>query len=292
MRVTFLDEAGTSNKAHEPYLVVAGVIVDPDRDYAGIERTLRHLADRCFPDGEGLPDTATAYGKPFVFHAKDIWHGSGFFPRDKWPLATRMELLRELSEIPWKFGLTVVYGAIDRQEHADLARQRGLSTKKQIEADAHAAAFLGAMRCVDRWMVENAHRERTIAFAEDRRDVKEYIETVHALYTNRAIDDAPDEVFLSSHIVEPIAFVKKERSPLLQIADHCAFIIKRRIQGCPQIAPYFSNVDRVIWEKSSPGDALYIEIPASHVRLIEDEEGAAPPRPKRRKRKGADDKGG
>src|SRR5262245_40018242 len=112
MRVTYLDEAGTANKAHEPYLVVAGVIVDPDRDYAGIDAALRRLGDRCFPDGEGLPEGTAVFGKPLVFHAKDAWHGSGIFPRLTWPLAKRMEVLRELSEIPWKFGLAVVYGAV------------------------------------------------------------------------------------------------------------------------------------------------------------------------------------
>ena len=291
MRVTYLDEAGTANKEHEPYLVVAGVIVDPDRDYAGIDRALRRLGDRCFPDGEGLPEGTTAYGKPLVFHAKDIWHGSGIFPRASWPLAKRMELLRELSEIPKKFGLTVVYGAIDRKAHALGAKENNLSTKK-TEADAHAMAFLLAMRRVDRWMIENAHREFTIAFAEDRRDVKEHIEQVNALYTDRSHDDAPDEAFLSSHIVEPVAFVRKERSPLLQIADHCAFIIKRRSQGCPKVVPYFKNIDRVIWEKASPGDSLYLRVPASHLTPAEEDDGAAIRPSKKRRRKEARDEGG
>lgn len=286
MRITYLDEAGTANKDHEPYLVVAGVIVDPDLTYAEIDRTLRRLGKKYFPDLNEEPlVSARTWGKPLVFHAKDIWHGSGLYPRDQWPLQKRLALLEELSQIPKKFNLTVVWGAIDRKEHALAAAQRKLS-KKRAESEAHAMAFMRAMRRVDSWMVERAHREYTIAYAEDRKDVREYIELVHGIYTDRSFDDAPDEAFISSHIIEAVSFVKKERSAVLQIADHCAFIIKRKLQKCPKIEPYFNNLSPTIWEKSSQGTGLYTRAALSELAPVDDVEATAPHKPKRRRRDG------
>ena len=45
----FLDEAGVSNPREEPFLVVAGIMLDPDRRYGTLDARLRTLAEECFP---------------------------------------------------------------------------------------------------------------------------------------------------------------------------------------------------------------------------------------------------
>jgi hypothetical protein len=74
MRFVYLDEAGISDG--EPILVVAGVIINADRDLAAVEDYLLGLAREYLPDENPYR---------IAFHAKDIWHGHGLFPRDKWP---------------------------------------------------------------------------------------------------------------------------------------------------------------------------------------------------------------
>src|ERR1700722_7908440 len=76
VRLVYLDEAGVSNPAQEPVLVVAGVIVNPDRQWKELEAYFRDLAHTLFPDDDPYR---------FVFHAKDIFHGSGPFNRSRWP---------------------------------------------------------------------------------------------------------------------------------------------------------------------------------------------------------------
>ena len=60
MRFIYLDEAGISNPANEPYLVVAGVIIDADHQWMAVEPHLHVLAETCAPQPR-RPN--------FVFHA-------------------------------------------------------------------------------------------------------------------------------------------------------------------------------------------------------------------------------
>jgi hypothetical protein len=46
MRLVYLDEAGVSNLAHEPVLVVAGVIVNPDDKWKELEAYFRDLVEK------------------------------------------------------------------------------------------------------------------------------------------------------------------------------------------------------------------------------------------------------
>src|SRR5712692_5642963 len=105
MQLVYLDEAGISNAAQEPFLVVAGVIVNPDRRWRDLEAHFAKLSRKYFRKHDG---------PPIVFHAKDIWHGHGLFPRATWPLKKRLKLLGELAEIPALFGLPIVVGYENR----------------------------------------------------------------------------------------------------------------------------------------------------------------------------------
>jgi hypothetical protein len=60
MRLILLDEAGRASRVHEPFLVVAGVIIDPDKMWKRLDTYFRDMAKDLFPDRD--PDK-------FVFHA-------------------------------------------------------------------------------------------------------------------------------------------------------------------------------------------------------------------------------
>lgn len=47
VQLVYLDEAGISNRTHEPYLVVAGVIVNADKKWKELEQHLYALAEEC-----------------------------------------------------------------------------------------------------------------------------------------------------------------------------------------------------------------------------------------------------
>jgi len=47
VRVAYLDEAGISKPAEEPYCVVAGILVNADEQWKAVERHLIEIADAC-----------------------------------------------------------------------------------------------------------------------------------------------------------------------------------------------------------------------------------------------------
>src|SRR5688572_19923792 len=67
VRFIFCDEAGISNPEHEPFAVVAAVIIDADRQLHAIERHLAKLVDR---------HIRPRHREGFVFHATELFNGS------------------------------------------------------------------------------------------------------------------------------------------------------------------------------------------------------------------------
>ncbi len=66
MRLVYMDEAGISHQAQEPFLVVSGVILHGDRDLNGVENQLERIMHRNIP--ERLRDG-------FIFHATEVFNG-------------------------------------------------------------------------------------------------------------------------------------------------------------------------------------------------------------------------
>ena len=240
MRLAYLDEAGVSNPEHEPYLVVAGVILDGDQDWQLLDRHLRSIARRHLPEQDR---------NEFVFHAKDLWHGSGYFHRDRWRLDRRMEILSQVVAIPRKFHLPVVAGASDRPAlKENLRRQWPDISNAKIDVWSHVEAYMQAVAQVDRWMEQHTRNELAMVVAEDTPHAKRAIKALHVGMGRD--DDAYWEeevrgfhVFSTNKIVDTVHFADKQESSLLQIADACAFVIKRHLTGKSDVADLFKALE-------------------------------------------------
>jgi hypothetical protein len=247
MRLVYLDEAGISNPAQEPYLVVAGVLVDADRKWKELETYFRNLAVSAFPNGEVDPNR-------FVFHAMDIWHGNKQFDRRKWPLKDRLRLFGQLAQVPKLFDLPIVTCAIDRASVVKEMEARKLrpSSKGALQL-THGQAFLVAVQGVDDWMKKKTINEVAMLIAEDSPKMRKLVEQFHDGYTYpKEEDEAPNEAFRSQYIIDAVHFAKKEQSILLQIADHCAFIIKRMAMGKKDILPFYKAIYQNIHDDFVP----------------------------------------
>jgi hypothetical protein len=66
MRFIFSDEGGISR--NEPFVVVAGIVVRADEKLVPLEQELQYLIERHIP---------TEHRRGFVFHATEIWSGTG-----------------------------------------------------------------------------------------------------------------------------------------------------------------------------------------------------------------------
>lgn len=114
VRLVYIDEAGISKPAQEPFLVVAGVIVDADRVLHEIENELECIMMRHIPP---------AQREGFIFHATELFNGGGnVFKRAsndligpyEWPLERRLKIADEIMAIPQKFKLPIAIGSVER----------------------------------------------------------------------------------------------------------------------------------------------------------------------------------
>jgi hypothetical protein len=159
LRIAYLDEAGISNSVQEPYLVVAGVILQADEHWRPLEEHFRAMARRYLPDDPNP-----------LFHAMDIFHGTGKFPRAEWPRERRWHLLSELAEIPRKFELPIVFGFNNRQRFREvILGVAPQATEAEILALTHADTFVKAATSVEAWMRRTTRNEMTMIIAEDPR---------------------------------------------------------------------------------------------------------------------------
>jgi Protein of unknown function (DUF3800) len=267
VRVAYLDEAGTSKADEEPYFVVAGVILAPDGQWNEVEAWIRGLAidylgEKAYP----------GWGHNYCFHAKDIWHGSGDFPRQEWPLKKRMEVLEKLTKIPALFNLPIVYSFSKKSE---LVRKLGIGSMKNndVPKGVHANNFIRVAKSIDLWMIENTENEVIMLVAEDTdKPKKALIEGCHAMYVDRSVDRTPG-AFQAERIIEQVSFIKKHQSAVLQLADICAFVIKRRLQKCEKILPLFKNLEPQIFHRARPENSLVTFAKTTDLRLVDQDEG-------------------
>jgi len=254
LRLVYFDEAGISNPTQEPFLVVAGILLDADQDWLALDRHLKSIMRK------RLPEEMRFTG---IFHAKDIWHGTKNFHRDQWPMSKRMEILADLAAIPARFHLLVIHGFVHRIPAAAFLKERQPNLPDATVANLiHASAFLSVAAAVDKWMRQNAPNEVAMLVAEDTGKVKETLRLFHEGYRQDYVDSFFDEiavkgfpknVFKTRNIIDAVHFARKLESPLLQIVDTCAFLIKRQLQGRVESKTYFGAFERQMFVPLTKG---------------------------------------
>lgn len=237
MRLTYLDEAGTSH--HETHAVVAGPIVHGDYQMAPVEQHLRSLMERHIPEKDWFG---------FVFHATDIWSGGKYFKnRELWPLEKRLAILEDLADIPKTFALPIAFGIANKARVNE--QLRGMPS---IEFADHMFAFADATQRIEKYFRRLYPDEFTLIIAEDRQKVRKAIKRVQQLLQGRGPVPLP-EPFIKKfaelpyhHIRDTVHFAAKDESPLLQVADTCAFLLRGFVNQHPKSLALFARVKPAI----------------------------------------------
>lgn len=238
MRIVHVDEAGTSK--NEPNFVACGVISNPDECYHAVRRYYFDLSNDLFPDWEG-------FGNSVIFHAKDIWHGSGHWDRRKWSKRDRMNILKRLVQVPSLFQLSLCFCIIDKADAAKSMEISPQATAKQREKllgrSIYSHGFHGMLQVADWWMAKNCPSELAQVVAEDIPDVKGAMAMFFSGMQKQDCDYAEDPPagseqnwFVTDRFIDTINFVTKSRSPMLQVADTFAFLVRRKLGGCAEAA--------------------------------------------------------
>ncbi len=241
VRMVYLDEAGISNPEHEPFIVVAGVIIHADCQWKAIEAHIRSLVADFIPqsDQDG-----------FVFHATELFSGGKYFDRDVWPRCIRWQILDELVAIPRKFDLPISCGVQNRSVLAAQLTELSLAHQTAL---GHLVAFSHFVVWVERWMKAKSPAEVALLIAEDHPEVRQLIKDAQevakdpkkvAVYGLRNdFEDLP-----LTKIVDTVHFASKAHSIMLQLADACAFAIKRKAMKKSDSKRFFEPLaSQIIW---------------------------------------------
>jgi hypothetical protein len=225
VRLVYIDEPGISNPAHEPFLVVAGVIVDADRKLVAVERHIEKLAARWIPEGQ----------RPgFVFHATEIFNGGGkvFRRHDpSWPVERRLEIAASLAEIPRRFDLPVAIGFVDRANAPGVQRIVDNTDTRNPTVAAHLLAFMSCAMQIEHWMRRNTKGEVCMLIVEDneqaRRILREQLVEHQRPEIALGLDEQHKKHFPLRKIKQRPSFEPKDPRSVLQLADFCAYVAKR-----------------------------------------------------------------
>lgn len=257
VRIAFLDESGRERR--QPIIVVAGVIIHGDHSYRQIEEALRRLVRESVPaaDQEG-----------FVFHATDLFHGSGYFKREVWAKEDRHAILRNLAAFPVKFCLPIVFGHVAKEEYGQkpaivdhIEKQPERDRPNDLMVIEHMAAFARAVVAIERQMWRFPRDKICMLVAEDTDLVKPHIKAAHAFLRdpNQLGGAGYTEVegLPLRKVVDTPHFAAKRDSSLLQLADLCAFLIMRRLNRKEDSQPFFEAIaPQLSWGCAGFGESL------------------------------------
>jgi len=241
MRLVYLDESGIAQRQQEPVLVVAGVIVEADSQVKAVEQHLLSLIEKHIPD--------QARGG-FSFHAADIFGGSKFYKRTEWPLDRRLAIADDLASIPRTYDLPIVYAVLRKEKFDGMLDKEALQHLPKINMSVlqHASAFVTCGMKIETWMRANAENERCMLVVENNEEAKSFISSLQADYQNpKVIDILDDDVARSCFPYEKIMhtplFENKSSNTILQVADFCAFVLKRKAMQDQDYGAFFSTLE-------------------------------------------------
>jgi hypothetical protein len=107
VRLVYLDESGISDTATEPFIVVAGVIVNADEQWKALEAEHEKIRAEVV---KRLPEEKQRLS--FAFHGTELFSGGKTLERDHWSKTERWNILERLARIPLDMNVPIVMKAM------------------------------------------------------------------------------------------------------------------------------------------------------------------------------------
>jgi hypothetical protein len=200
MRFIYIDESGIDRRDRKT--IVAGVLVRPDAHWRAVASRLEQLREEFIP---------THLHERFVFHATDTYSGRGVV--GALSVARRKALMEAVLAIPMEFDLQVAFGFADRRDEDD-------------PAISHLMSFACCLKAANDLIRVNMSPEIGVAVVEDNAAMRRHLKGMSNFLRKEELPD-----ILAKHpfdaIPDQIHFASKREAVMLQIADHCAFALKR-----------------------------------------------------------------
>jgi hypothetical protein len=243
VRVVYMDGAGSGDEGLEPICVYAGVIVQPDEDWTDLEQTLKTIRDDEYQPRDS---------ESFEFHACNLFEESKGNHPDR-AYRTLMALL----DVPRALELPIVCGAIDRRfttEFMKGIKPFAANPKKELNKTTRdfrwndaIPAFILCAQATELWFREFAANERCLLIADesDQPTDRPTIDKDTKIELRRIRNHPPYKHSLD-HIINTVYFGDSRFSLAIQLADACAFFIKRHLMGRTDSDLYFGKIKEQI----------------------------------------------
>ncbi len=227
MRFVFMDEAGTS--AGEPVTIVVGLVVNADVHFMRAEAAVK----------ETLLAVPEPLREKFNFHATEVWASQKY--RDIWSMPDRLSILHKMMSLPLRLDIAIAMGMVRRTAPVITTATSHLSKTQQD----HLMAFIFCVSQADKYIRDYAALDEVgTIVAEDIPEMRKILKKVpkflrdnpSTIPPNMLIPTAgereigyltqPGDMFVS-RIRDSIHFVEKGVEPILQLADACAYGLRR-----------------------------------------------------------------
>ena len=241
-------------------MIVAAVIIDADRQLRSIGKYLSDMADHYIRPEDRLE---------FVFHATELYSGGKILTREKYPKEVRWCILDELATIPRQFDLPVAFGSVPRAWYEPGGEWHEKSKKVDIKGvvAAQMLAFTIASVGIEHWMKKAADADEIAQMVmENNPEAQKFIRLTHKIlsdpkYQAFLIKEDTDRLS-TSRTIETIHFEEKSDSSALQVADYCAWAIRRRLSEEPNCGRFCNPLLPQIVAKLKGMEATWVDVAA------------------------------
>jgi hypothetical protein len=229
MRNIYVDEAGTT--APEPVTIVVGVVTNLDTDWFPVLRKMRLLWDSHVP---------ARHRKDFHFHAKAVSDGNRW---SGWSEDSRRRLMRAVMELPGEFRMPVAFAAVKRGAFDWSGWPKEHRKKMTAAKSDHMIAFSACIGEADNLIRTEYGTEVAQVIVDDNVEMRAILSHAMNLMLGRplrvpAFTNGPggtsatrDAEYRRERVVDEAHFLPHKNAPFLQIADACAFGLRRHFAG-------------------------------------------------------------
>ena len=217
LKYAYMDEAGTSER--EQVSVVLSVIVDADAQWRSAEAEII----------EAVKTIPRHLLEGFVYSAKVVYNDPKF--RRGWADEDRFAFLYRMMSIPRKLRIPICFGFQRRGNEIDpnlLITPPGVADLKAWQMD-HLSAFMECTWEIEDFMKANTPPNEACSIKAECMDMEPTLNKALRFMKRMPVPGVGTPIV--QRIIDKIEFLEKDDSPMLWLADSCAYAFRRFLAG-------------------------------------------------------------
>jgi hypothetical protein len=236
VRLVYFDEAGSSqDEVQEPIIAVAAIILHGDLQTGPIERDAGDIIATLVP---------AELRRDFEFHAKELFSGSTKLRG--WRKEDRYAALSAFLQLVPKHNLPVIcIGIVKEGYWRAVAHLKERMSREDLTYIIHESAFMNCADAVEIWFRSNANFERGFCIADNTK-ARDKLKRNFRDFRGAALVEEQRRL---DHLVDTIYFGDSRESIFLQLADCCAFFIKRTMMDRADVEPFYRIIENQVAPK-------------------------------------------